>query len=84
MGKCIHVYGCELITSMYMCMCIHVYVYLGSKTYLHGNHKFSPASIKCKCQIKVDKLLKKNLLSHILGFLETNCLPMYFCPACGK
>ena len=58
---------------MYAYVCVH----LGIMIYLLRDHKFSPASIKCRCQIKVDQ---RPLL---LGSQENGCLPMCLCLVLG-
>ena len=45
----IHLYGYGLTKCMYMC------VHIEAKTYLHENHQFFSASIKCRCQVKMDQ-----------------------------
>ena len=38
-------------------MCIYVCLHVETETYLRGNHLLSPASIKHRCQIKVNQRL---------------------------
>ena len=57
-------YGCELTLGMYICTNEYVCVYIGTKTYLLGNHLFSLTSIKSRFQIKISAI--KKFLSHLL------------------
>ena len=47
--------GCGLTMGVHMCVC--VCVHFGAETYLCGNHKFNPASIKRIYHIKVNERL---------------------------
>ena len=62
---------------VYAYVCVHI----GAKIYLCGNHWFSPASIKCRCQIKGDQTVKKNLLSPLrVSWSLLVCLCIYVLP----
>ena len=71
---CVQVYTCVWLWVNHGYVCMHVCVHIRAKTYLHGNHLFFPAIIKCRWQIKVDWWLK-NFYHHTFeDHSETHCL----------